>query len=523
VGTFRITLLVLARALLVLLAISGAGGSLRSDAEAANEEQTLRRMVDLNKRALAAHAAGRHSSAKKLLQDALAAAQAAKLDTHLMAARTYIHLGIVSIVGLDQREEGLAAFTQALKIRPDINLTPKLSTPALEADMQQARLLATAPPAPVPLQPTPPPSAPKSKELAAAQVDKVPVPYTADDEPDVPAHVPQPLYCPIPVEGPPGQEVNLLCLTQPEIRISKVVAFYRPASGETYTALPMSRSKKGWYSAVIPANQVNGRTLQFYFEAQGESNEVAVQNGRGESPNVIVLKDGAPPVGVGALAALHAATMAAGAGSDETSPIELQGREARASEERAALRRRAPGTIWLGLGVGTGRAWHGKLPLERHPARSVTAGVSPLGLGHLVPELGLQIGDRLSLSVQGRHQYIPSDGSGDAEAMGSPQRSAHAVMFRMQYALFDLADLQLMGSAAVGAGSAVRMKVEPARQLGLVTSDTVVTGPLLAALGLGLAYNLSDHWLILAEGRVVGTGLKIGVLGEINAGVQIGF
>jgi hypothetical protein len=533
VGNFRVTVFLFARALLVLFVIGGAGGLLRSDAHAASEEQTLRRMVDLNKRALAAHTSGRHANAKKLLQEALSAAKAGKLDNHLMAARTYIHLGIVSIAGLNQREEGLAAFTQAVKLKPDIKLTPKLSTPALESDLQQARLMvvASTPPTPVPLAQPAAPSSAKRKETASARIDKVsdtasdnvPLPYASDDEPDVPASVPQPLYCPVPIEGPPAQEVNLLCLTQPEIRVSKVVAYYRPAAGETYTAVPMSRSRKGWYSAVIPATQVSGRTLQFYFEAQGDGNDVAVQNGRSDSPNVIVLKEGAPPVGVGALAALHAATVGADGRGNETSPIELREREVRESEERSRLRRRAPGSLWLGIGVGTGRAWHGKLPLERHPARSVTAGVSPLGLGHLVPELGLQVGERLSLSVQSRHQYIPPSGSGDAEALGSPPKSAHAVMIRMQYALLDLADLQLMGSAGFGAGSAVRMKVEPARQLGLVTSDTVVTGPLLAGLGLGLAYNFSDHWLALAEARVLGTGWKVGLMGEINAGVQIAF
>ena len=93
--------------------------------------------------------------------------------------------------------------------------------------------------------------------------------------------------------------MNLRCLTQPDIRVSKVVAYYRPAVGETYTALPMSRSKKGWYSAVIPGDHVTGRSLQFYFEAHGEPKESPVRNGKNESPNVMVLKEGAPPVGRG--------------------------------------------------------------------------------------------------------------------------------------------------------------------------------------------------------------------------------
>ncbi len=525
-GNLRLALRVFARALLVLTVVSTASGRFLSEAHAASEEQTLRRMVDLNKKALAAHAAGHHQTARKMLMDALAAARAAKLETHLMTARTYIHLGIVSITGLNQHDEGLAAFTQALKLKPDIKLTPKLSTPALEADLQLARAGLSASATPVPLAASEAAAAggassPKIKE-ASPQTDKVPLAYPKEDEPDVPANIPQPLYCPIPIEGPPGQPVSLRCLTQPEIRVSRVVAYYR-ASGETYVPLVMQRSTKGWYSALIPASQVAGRSLQFYFEAQGETNEVSVRNGKSESPNVIVLRRGASPVGVGALAVLRATTDARDADHDETAPVELRGREQRASEERAQLRRRAAGSFWVGVAAGSGRAWHGKLPLERHPARSVTAGVSPMGLGQLLPEIGWQVGERLSLSLQTRHQYIPPSGSGDAEALGSPPRSAHAVMARVQMALIDLGDLQLMTSATLGAGSAVRMKVEAARQLGLVTSDTVVTGPLLAGLGAGLAFNFSDHFLALAEGRVLAAGWKVGLMGEINAGVQIGF
>ena len=76
--------------------------------------------------------------------------------------RTYVHLGVVAIVGRQARDEGLAAFVHALTIRPDIKLTPKLSTPALEADLQAARALTppcrrppTPPPAPVSQAPTP--------------------------------------------------------------------------------------------------------------------------------------------------------------------------------------------------------------------------------------------------------------------------------------------------------------------------------------------------------------------------------
>ena len=77
-----------------------------------------------------------------------------------------------------------------------------------------------------------------------------------------------------------------------------------------------------------------------------------------------------------------------------------------------------------------------------------------------------------------------------------------------------LGDLEILGAAALGGGSAVRMKVEPAREAGLATSDTVVAGPLLGGLGVGLAYNFTDHLLAMAEARALGAGWKMGVLGR---------
>jgi hypothetical protein len=517
---------VLARTMLVLTLATAIGTFPESPAQAASEATTLRRMVDLNKRALAAYGAGRHQTARKLLLDALAAGRSAGLESHDMTARTYIHLGVVTMAGLKQRDEGLAHFTQALKIRPAIKLTPKISNPVLETELELLRgALPPGPPAAQPPVAAPAPAEPasagKPKESSAPPPKRLARSQSLNEEPDLPVNIPQPLYCPVPIEGPPAREVNLRCLTQPELRVSRVVAYYRPATGETYVPLPMVRSRKGWYSAVVPARQVTGGSLQFYVEAHGESNAVAVRNGRGDSPNVIVLKEGAPPVGIGTLAALQ--TLAQSNAGVEQSPLEVREDELAQIERRAQLGRRALGSFWLGLGVGNGLGWHGRRPLERHPRRTVTTGVSPAGLGHIVPELGLQIGERVSLSVQSRHQYLPPSGSGDAEATGSPPRTAHAVMARLQYSLVDLSSFEVLGSLALGGGSALRMKVDPDRDLGLVTSDTVVVGPLVGGLGLGLAYNFNDRVMALAEGRGLAAGWNMGVLVEINAGVQLAF
>jgi hypothetical protein len=521
--SFLRTIVPFARATILACLIAASGGG--RVAHAASEQRTLKQMVQLNKRALAAHAAGRQQTAKKLLLDALTLGEASGLGSHLMSARTNIHLGVVSIVGLKQREEGLAFFAQAMKIRPGIKLTPRLATPALMAAFEQARR--TKPAAPQPpvaraVTPAAPPSTAKPKEgaeLAAGDLEAL----SKDEEPDVPATIPQPLYCPTPMEGPPGEEVSLLCLTDSDIPVNRVVAYYRPSTVDTYFTLPMTRSQKGWYSAVIPRERVAGRSLQFYFEAQSDNDYVAHRNGKEESPNIMVLKAGAAPVGVGALAALHARAVSDESPQAEQSPIELRGTKETPAEKQARARRRPVGSIWVGLGLGTGWGWHGRRPLERHPGRSVTTGNSSVGLGHLVPEIGWQMTPELSLSLQSRHQYLPRSGAGDAQSTGAPPRSAHAVLARVQYVALSFGGLDLLGTGGLGGGSALRLKIEPAPERGLVASDTVVIGPIVGSVGVGAAYNFSSRWVALAEARTLIAAWNPGVLVELNAGVQLGF
>jgi hypothetical protein len=55
----------------------------------------------------------------------------------------------------------------------------------------------------------------------------------------------------------------------------------------------MNRNKKGWWTGAVPANRVNGKTMQYYVEARGAKEEVAATNGKVDSPNVISLRTAA--------------------------------------------------------------------------------------------------------------------------------------------------------------------------------------------------------------------------------------
>jgi len=94
----------------------------------------VQKVTALNKKALDAYAKGDFDSARALLKEALELCNTAGLATHPIKARTHIHLGIVSIVGFQQRDLGIKHFRKALEIQPEIKLTKSLTTP----DLQQA-------------------------------------------------------------------------------------------------------------------------------------------------------------------------------------------------------------------------------------------------------------------------------------------------------------------------------------------------------------------------------------------------
>jgi hypothetical protein len=117
-------------------------------AGAANQK-VLDRMVLLNRRALSAFQAGKHAVARKHLLDALAFGRRSGLGEHNLTARTYVHLGVVYISGFEDRRKGLDYFGLAVRIRPNIQVTPALATPRLVRALDEARRGGTAAAEPV--------------------------------------------------------------------------------------------------------------------------------------------------------------------------------------------------------------------------------------------------------------------------------------------------------------------------------------------------------------------------------------
>jgi len=110
--------------------------------------------------------------------------------------------------------------------------------------------------------------------------------------PDVPSHFAEKIYCDVPEVAPAGTDLYVHCLAQPSLKAKTLSFFYRTSGNSSYNAVVMEKSRKGWYTALVPAGQLGGKNLQYYTEARDGRESVAAASGKPASPNVLTLRGG---------------------------------------------------------------------------------------------------------------------------------------------------------------------------------------------------------------------------------------
>jgi hypothetical protein len=105
--------------------------------------------------------------------------------------------------------------------------------------------------------------------------------------------VTEPIACTVPDEIPPGTDLYVHCVPRPSLDAKvAVVALYYRAGGVLYNVSTMDRSKKGWYTAIIPGGKIAGKVLHYYVEARNGRQDVVGSNGRATSPNIATIRPG---------------------------------------------------------------------------------------------------------------------------------------------------------------------------------------------------------------------------------------
>jgi hypothetical protein len=221
-------------------------------------------VVQLNKQALADVSAREWDGAKRKLLEALVEAKKGGLENHPLMARTYVHLGVVYITGLKNRDKGLQSFARAFAIQPDIRLSRSV---AITTEVEEAFAEAGGRPVQVP-RPA----------------------VTADDftEPDLPVRV-NALDCPVAEHTRVDEAVPVRCALAPSLPVTNVFLIYRNPVNQRFTEVEMKRTPKGWFQGRITEEVIYGKSVHFYFEGRNAAGKPIVRNGEAQSPNFIIV------------------------------------------------------------------------------------------------------------------------------------------------------------------------------------------------------------------------------------------
>lgn len=500
-------------------------------------ESPTDRMIALNRRAFADIQSQHFQAAKYWLDEALVISETAGLDDEEMTARTYVHLAAVSLGGPKDRDEALRYLELALKINPNIALTPGLEIVGMRSAYLQARERAGLPPNPDPTAPNfdpsltgvaegdneslvdlPAPAATAAAPMAGAPNILPPVreAYAAalTNEPDAPARVPVPIYCVLPLDLLPGQDLVIRCVTQKQARRASATFHYRPDGTDVpFAELPMDRSPKGWLVAVLPAKEIQGKALSYYVTAHLPNLQQPLYLAYPEAPRALSVR----------------ADLLAGASKDSHQTDGVQDSRTNGRPHQ----RRGVDSVWLGLGVGSGVVYHGRTTVDSRegiqgtdaPA-TVNEGFSPASLIQIEPEIGYQVTRRLSVSLMARYQYAPTEGRAPAADNGRKEvlTSAFALFLQGRLTFATNGNLQTYATGAAGVGRSFLAVIErdcEGKSCWLEHSDTVHGGSAALAAGAGMIYHLGPQLAFFAEAREIATLPTFMALTEINLGFAV--
>lgn len=480
----------------------------------AQDQATIDKLVQLNKKAMDDYDTADFDAAKKSLLDAEKGGKRAGLESHPVMARTYIHLGAVYLLGFKDKAKAQHYFEKALDIQGDIKLDRNLTSGTVKdafaavvakrggdaggggADDGAAagggkkgrRAEPEAPPAT------------EAETESGAEPRRRRGGGDSDEEPDLPSKIVA-LDCPYPSDIAPGKKLTLRCAGADNLGIANVNLFYKGYQMDDYESLAMEKSPKGWWQVVVPKKSVDGKSLQFYFEGVDASDNPVVSNGRAESPNVMLI---ASKTG-GKMKKRR----------EEEDPLA----EDVSIEDRKFGNRR----FYFGIGIGTG----GVFPFSGKPEALVQSytmldqkptvgGVGWAGWFHLAPVIGIQFNPNVGLSLEGRDQYIkrPAGVSSTVAASG-----AHSVLLKLLIYTRQARSRFFFGGGG-GGGEGIREIVQVAQPPKSAFQDTVRIGPILVVGTGGFIYEASKGVSLVAQTNIYLGLPNAGLAGEVNFGVQ---
>ncbi len=445
------------------------------------------KVLSLNREAMELYEELEFELAKRGLEEAVAIIREARLQDHLVAAKTYGNLGVLYAAGFKDQAQAVGHFQAALAVKSDFEIPKDFHSPEAVSALEMARTGKVAP---------------------AEVASDAPVPNRTKGTVE-----PAALRCPSSGEVFAGDDVTLRCVTQPGFEPASVLLHYKKADSEDFKALPMrakpARNNKAMWSASIPARDVSGKWVPFYFEAKDAGGETLAQAGRYESPNILAVKAGEADV----KASVRAERREAEEESDDDDEVD-DGEENPLAKAGKAKGHKRKGKWFVGLGLGSGAGYAAGPGVEAYHDRvtSFTPGLAFAGAGHASPELGYMITATTALTIQTRHQYIPRPDS--VTAGGANAAFLRALFFT------GTGPSRFYGILAAGGGEGFRLKVEAATNDNRLVQDTVRGGPFVGGAGVGYSHDLGQTLELMLETNVLAGVPDFSMAFDVNAGVR---
>jgi hypothetical protein len=192
----------------------------------------------------------------------------------------------VYVAGLKDRNRGLQQFVEALKIDGNVKLDAERSSPELQEAFDEAVKKVGAQ---APKKPPRKPVETGGGEAAGGATGEGGDQGAAEAAPEVHGLVHTSID-----EAKAGDAVEIKAQLGTDVAASKVFLFYRGGGQEDYATAPMTQGttarKKNEWTAVIPSEVVQGKTVQYYLEARDDRGRPVIGSGSASSPYIITIR-----------------------------------------------------------------------------------------------------------------------------------------------------------------------------------------------------------------------------------------
>jgi len=446
-----------------------------AEAAGANPE-AVAKVVRLNKEGRQFYDAMEFSLAEKSLKKALEIGEAAALGDHVVMAGTHGNLGVLYATGIKNEDQALFHFKKTLELRPDYVPNKEMSSPEVKELFQRAH-----------------------SEMESTSAASVP------DTTETSTSSEGQLRCPAATVARAGSALKLRCVAEGSLSASEVIVYFRPGHG-TFRSRKMSTESTldgspSW-TTQLPAEATSGDQLFLYFEAHNKQGDVLSSVGSEENPTVVGIRSG------------DQGSEEAGSRRARRVDEEGEGGEAKAAES---------GFWWIGLGLGSGIGYAGNKNYEVYHSQIPKSGEAPLGyafasLGQVTPEVGYFMTRSLSLSLQGRFQYISQPASNPIAP------TSISFLARLLYFSSGETVRFYIGPILGGGYQGFRLVISGlTNNKGQVRTDTVAGGPVVVGAGGGMSVGLSDSWSWILEVNGLVGFPNFAMVADFNTGLRVRF